>query len=166
MNMIHYSIKEVSERLEISYRTLHYYEKKFNLQINRDKSGNRIYTEENIHILEKILDFKSKGMSLDGIKTLFMEKGILEDERNDLIALDEVSLDIKENIIDEIRLAVSKELKGTNEVLEKVLQDNDSLRKELRSIKRQNEEHYNKIDKRLTEWRNNSEKPWWKKIFK
>ncbi|MBS4539388.1 MerR family transcriptional regulator [Clostridium sp. D2Q-11] len=166
MDRVQYSIKEVSERLDISYRTLHYYEKKFNLQINRDKSGNRIYTDENIDVLEKILDFKSKGMSLDGIKTLFIEKGILEDEKSDLVVLDEVSLDIKENLINEIRLAVSKELKGTNEALEKVLEDNKSLRDELRSIKRQNEDHYSKIDKRLTEWRNNSEKPWWKKLFK
>jgi DNA-binding transcriptional MerR regulator len=168
MNTIYYSIKEVSERLDITYRTLHYYEKKFNLQINRDKSGSRIYREEDIDLLEKILDLKDKGMTLDGIKSLFEEKGVLdnEDDNKSIALIDEEDVDVKEIIINEIKLAVSKELEDTKNTLNEIVEDNKALRKELRELKRANEDHYKKIDNRLTEWRNSSYKPWWKKIFK
>ncbi len=169
MEGIFYSIGEVSERLGVTYRTLHYYENKFNLQINRDGAGNRIYTEENVEILEQILALKSKGMSLDGIKALFQEKGLIKKEENsNLIVVDEKTIELKELLITEIKKAVSdeiqKELEFTKELLEKVIEDNNNLRDEIRKMQRQSEEHFKKFDERLTDWRN-KQQPWYKKLF-
>ena len=43
MPKVYYSIQEVSQRLDLTHRSLHYWEEKLEINIERDKSGNRIY---------------------------------------------------------------------------------------------------------------------------
>lgn len=166
MDEITYSINEVAERLDVTYRSLHYWEDKLNLQINRDGAGNRRYTESDIEILEKIKELKLKGMALDGIKALFAEKGILQQPENaNLIIVDEKSLEMKEYILDEIREVIKSEIKETNEKLDQVLKENQDLREELRKMQRESADHYSKIDVQLQAWRD-KQQPWYKKILK
>jgi Predicted transcriptional regulators len=172
MDEISYSIKEVSERIGETYRSLHYWQEKLELQINRDGAGNRIYYENDIEILEKVKELKLKGMSLDGIKALFQEKGLIQKtETKNLIVVDEKSLELKEYLFNEIKEAIAQELQNTNNKLDQILQDNhelrqsnEELREELRKLQRQSDEHYNKIDTLLTTWRN--KQPWYKTLFK
>lgn len=162
---LNYTIGEVSERLQLSYRTLHYYEQYFGIPVNRDIGGNRIYTEENINVLEKIVDLKLKDMTLKGIKKLLQDNELLPlTENSEMIVVDEKALEFKDFILNEIREIVSEEIKAANEKLDVVLRDNAELRDELRKMSRQSEEHYSKIDIQLSAWRNRQ--PWYKKLFK
>ena len=179
--IIVYTIAEAAERLSqthqqpVTHRTLHYYESKFNLPINRDGAGNRIYTEHDLDLFDKIIDLKKKGMTLDGIKTLFEEKGILEHtESTNVIVLDEKAMEAKDIILNEIRSSIAKqireEFKETHEKMDQIsekldqaLNDNEALRETIRTMQRQSEDHYKKVDQQLTAWRNN--RPWYQKLF-
>lgn len=176
MNGIIYSISEASERLgNISYRTLHYYEQKVGLKINRDGSGNRIYTERDIDLFDKIIELKKKGMSLDGIRAIFQEKGFVEPEENkNIVVMDEKAFEMKELFIEEIRIAVAEQMKEellfTNNKIDQIMAENIELKEEINKLLRQNDEHYNKIDQQLTAWRENNSQdkhiPWYKRLFK
>ncbi len=159
-----YSIAEVSERLKLSYRTLHYYEQYFNIPVNRDPGGNRLYSEENIDVLEKIVDLKLKDMSLKGIKKLLRDNKLLPLADTDMIVVDDNAMEFKEYILNEIKDLIKDELADTSDRLDRVLQENEELREELRKLSRQSEEHYIKIDSQINLWRN--KQPWYKKLFK
>lgn len=112
MDELRYTIGEASERLgNLSYRTLHYYEQKVGLTISRDGSGNRIYSEKDIEIFETIIDLKKKGLTLDGIKALFQEKGIIPAEENNIVVIDEKAFEMKELLLNEIKLAVGEQIR-------------------------------------------------------
>lgn len=65
-----YSIKQVSELTGFSAYTLRYYEKEQILPpIQRDLFGNRVYTEEDLELLDAILCLKNTGMPVRQIKT-------------------------------------------------------------------------------------------------
>ena len=64
-----YTIKQVSERTNLSAHVLRYYEKEGLLfNINRSKSGIRSYTEDDLEWLGLICCLKNTGMSLKQIK--------------------------------------------------------------------------------------------------
>lgn len=89
------TIKEVSEKYQISEATLRYYEKEKILFPVERKNGIRDYKEENLSNLEFVLCMRASGMSIDRLKkyiALFDEKNserkrkqILEEQREDLI---------------------------------------------------------------------------------
>lgn len=172
MDGVVYSIAEASERLGgLSYRTLHYYEDKIGLIVNRDSAGNRVYTERDLELFDKIIELKKRGMTLDGIKTFLQERGLvpLENETN-ILVIDENTMEIKELLIDEIKMAVAEqvrqELKSTNAKLEEVLNDNMILKEGIHIILKQSDDHFSKFDRQLTNWREASDRPWYKNIFK
>lgn len=161
---LNYNIAEVSERLNLTYRTLHYYEQYFGIPVNRDVGGNRVYTEENINVLEKIVDLKLKDMTLKGIKKLLQDNELLPLTNNlEMIVVDDKALEFKEFLLNEIREVICEEMQAANSKLDAVLRDNEELREELRKMSRQSEEHYSKIDVQLAAWRNRQ--PWYKKLF-
>lgn len=160
-----YTIAEMAERFGVTYRTLHYYESKVGLQINRNSSGDRIYSESDVEMFESIFDLKSKGMTLDGIRKLFIEKGVIKsDPISHMVVIDENTMELKDLILEAIGEKVSDILKTTNNKLDQVIRENEELRETLRQIQRQSNEHYSKVDEQLTAWRNR--KPWYKAIFK
>ncbi|GEP19744.1 MerR family transcriptional regulator [Pediococcus argentinicus] len=60
-----YSIKEVATKFNVTYDTLRYYEKRGLLtNIERDKNGRRIYSEENIDDLNKLIHLRHLGASI------------------------------------------------------------------------------------------------------
>lgn len=64
-----YSIKEVSERFNISPYTLRYYEKEELLPtIHRSNNGTRLYSDVDLEWLQLICCMRSTGMSISYIK--------------------------------------------------------------------------------------------------
>lgn len=171
MEKVIYSIQEASERLDISYRSLHYWEEKLELNISRDGAGNRIYSEDDIELLERVKELKIKGMSMDGIKALLREKGVLpEPIPKNVIVVDERALELKAYIMNEIRDIFAQELQQTNYNLslimnniESIVRENQELKEVIDNLQRASEEHYSKIDNQITAWR--AKKPWYKKIL-
>ena len=67
-----YTIKEVSEMVGIPASTLRYYDKKGLLPfVEREDSGYRVFSEENLKALRLIECLKSTGMTLEDIRTFF-----------------------------------------------------------------------------------------------
>jgi len=61
-----YSIKETASQLHVTYDTLRYYEKIGLLtDIVRNPSGQRLYSEENVTRLSRILHLRHLGASVD-----------------------------------------------------------------------------------------------------
>ena len=160
-----YTIAEVSERFGATYRTLHYYESKLGLKIYRNSSGDRIYYESDVELFETIFDLKGKGMTLDGIRKLLLEKGVVKsDPGSNIVVIDEKTMELKDLLLDAVSERITQELKTTNDKLDQVLKENEDLKETLRQMQRQSDEHYNKIDEQITSWRN--KKPWFKNIFR
>lgn len=66
-----YSIKEVSIKFNISYDTLRYYEKCGLLKdIQRDANGRRIYDDNQIDDINKILHLRKSGASISETKEI------------------------------------------------------------------------------------------------
>lgn len=63
-----FGIGEFSTLTNLSIHTLRYYEKEGMLQVRRDKSGNRRYTEENLQWITFIKDLRETGMSIKEIQ--------------------------------------------------------------------------------------------------
>ena len=64
-----YSIKEVSEKFNISPYTLRYYEKEGLLpSVQRSQNGNRLYNDTDLEWLQIVCCMRSTGMSISDIK--------------------------------------------------------------------------------------------------
>lgn len=101
-----YTIKEVASLLGISDHTLRKYESDFNLLIPRNEMGHRYYTDKEIDVFHRILDWKHKGFTKETINQL-LEKSVdvLEQKEQalELITLDKLTgSDIKELLVNVI----------------------------------------------------------------
>jgi DNA-binding transcriptional MerR regulator len=64
-----YSIKEVANKFGLSIHTLRYYDKEGLMPfIERDKSGNRVFTEKDLNWVAMVCCLKDTGMSIKDIK--------------------------------------------------------------------------------------------------
>lgn len=68
---MHYSISQVSEKMNLAPHTIRYYEKEGILSIHRTEKGIRYFTESDLEDLSMICCLKSTGMSLKDIKKYF-----------------------------------------------------------------------------------------------
>jgi DNA-binding transcriptional MerR regulator len=69
-----YLVKQVAELAKISVRTLHYYDQIGLLKpAIAPKSGYRIYTEQDLELLQQIFFFKELGFELSEIKTIITD---------------------------------------------------------------------------------------------
>lgn len=92
------TIAEVSEKFGITQDTLRYYERIGLIpHVNRNKSGIRAYTEEDCNWVEFIKCMRSAGLPIEvlieyvglfqqGDGTIKVRKGLLIEQRNQLIA--------------------------------------------------------------------------------
>lgn len=69
-----YFIKQVSELSGVSVRTLHHYDNIGLLSPQKDESGYRYYSEEDLSYLQTILYYKYLGFSLKEIQSLLQQK--------------------------------------------------------------------------------------------
>ncbi|MGG3574036.1 MerR family transcriptional regulator [Bacillus gobiensis] len=94
-----YSIGEFSEKTSTSIRTLHYYDDIGLLRAEKHpRSGHRIYTDQDVLTLQKVICLKFLGYSLDEIgvlinkssfdlslnETLLMQKKTMEEQKENL----------------------------------------------------------------------------------
>ena len=67
----HYlKIGEVAELLDITVRTIRYYEEEGLLEPHRTKGGTRLYSEQHINRLKAILHFTENGFALDVVRLI------------------------------------------------------------------------------------------------
>ena len=129
-----YTIGEVVNLIGVSHRTLRHYEEFFNLRINRDSSGNRLYREDDLEIINIIIDMKKKGMKLEGIKIFLEEKNLISPkEIGDISLIGSNTLEAKEILFGEIRKAISDSI-NENIVIKELLEENRILREKLERI--------------------------------
>jgi len=88
-----YKIGKVAELLEITVRTIRYYEEEDLLSPHRTDGGTRLYTEQDIARLKAIMHLTENGFSLEVIK-------LLGDTRKNCVTGDEGSKKIS-NILNE-----------------------------------------------------------------
>lgn len=110
-----YTIKEISEMLNIPATTLRYYEKEGLLPgVERKASGYRVYSDDDLAVLKVIECLKKTGMSIKDIR-----------EYSQLASQGDSTLSIRYNMILERRSAVQQqmaELKETLSFIEKKCQ--------------------------------------------
>ena len=78
---MNYSIKECSQKTNLTPYTLRYYEKEgLIINIKRDQLGQRIYNEQDIELIKSIDCLKKAGMSIKKIKSYM---NIFQTENNE-----------------------------------------------------------------------------------
>lgn len=172
-----YTIGEAVDLTGVSHRTLRHYEDFFNLNINRDSSGNRIYREDNLEIINIIIDMKKKGMKLEGIKIFLEEKKLISPKNNSGIYLvGSNSLEKKEILLGEIQKAISDSI-NEGLIIKELVEENRLLREQLEVIKDMEAQKENRFLEEMRflknsleclneKMENKDESPWYKKIFK
>lgn len=162
-----YTISDISERLNFTYRTLHYYEEKLSLKIARNSAGDRIYTEKDIELLEAVKNLKSKGMTLAGIKKFLIEHDLLIVHDTSILSPIE-QLDYQKVLLkNEIKAAIKEQFQELTDEVKLLRQESEIFREDVSALIRQTADHYTKFDLFITNWREKKRKgPWFKNLFR
>lgn len=84
-----YSVSQISEMIELPTSTLRFYEKKGIIpNINRDASGRRQYTDDDLLLLNLVICLKDTGMTMEDIKkytNLIIEGTATLEQRRELL---------------------------------------------------------------------------------
>lgn len=164
MENIYYKIGEVAEMLGIEQYTLRYLEHTLKLIIKRDERGDRLYSEADLDTLRLILKLKNeKGLNTTAIKMALnnmeeTQETVLQPKINgfnNTTAITELNTSLNKIVEqnDEL-IAQNKTLNGKIEQLEKKIEKRDVAREE-------------KIDELIKIWRNEQEgrnKSWLSKL--
>lgn len=106
-----YSVKELSEMSGLTTRTIQYYDNEGVLKAQRNELGHRVYSKQQLYLLEQIAFYKAIGFSLKKIKKHVIMGTTDEDIKNVLEFQEAVLYTQKESIQAKIDgLAVTKEL--------------------------------------------------------
>jgi len=73
-----YSINDVARKLGISISTIRKYEQDYSLNIMRNESNNRVYTDNDIEVLKKIIELKKEGANIHLIRKFLLDDGSIE----------------------------------------------------------------------------------------
>lgn len=96
-------IGEVAELLNITVRTIRYYEEEGLLEPHRTTAGTRLYTEQHIDRLKAILHLTENGFSLDVVRAIATTRKACStgDEGSEKISsiIDDSIKDVEEKII-------------------------------------------------------------------
>lgn len=103
-------VKEVADLVGISVRTLHHYDE-IGLLTPKEttESGYRLYSEENLEILQQILFFKELGFSLKDIKRIISSPAF---DRKEALILQQKMLIEKRSRIDKMIVTIDKTIKN------------------------------------------------------
>ena len=72
-----YTIKEAAKKVHVEAHALRYWEEELGLSISRNDQGYRQYSEEDMELLERVRQWKEKGMQLKAIRLMLSENGRL-----------------------------------------------------------------------------------------
>ena len=67
-----YHIGDIAKELDLSQRTIRYYEELGFLKPTRSDGGFRNYTEKDVELLRTVVRFKDLGLSLDDVRALIL----------------------------------------------------------------------------------------------
>lgn len=99
-----YTIKEVSNLLDLPASTLRYYEEVGILShVEKNPSGQRVYQESHIHRLFTIICFKRTGMSISKIQSFFQYE---EDKLSNIDAILDLLNNQKKEVDEQIKALV------------------------------------------------------------
>lgn len=101
-------VKEVADLIGVSVRTLHHYDDIGLLSPKTNEVGYRIYTDEDIEVLQQILFFKELGFPLKRIKEILHSPSF--DRRKALLVQRRMLLD-KRRRLDKMLETLDKTLK-------------------------------------------------------
>jgi DNA-binding transcriptional MerR regulator len=86
--MAQYTIRQVAEMFRMPTSTLRYYEEEGILtNVEKNKSGQRIYTEGHLNRLRTICCFKGTGMTIAQLKSFFAYEEDEDHHIDDIVAL-------------------------------------------------------------------------------
>ncbi|TAH60081.1 MAG: MerR family transcriptional regulator [Gottschalkiaceae bacterium] len=89
-----YTITDLSKSLKISEHTLRKYENDFNLKIPRNELGHRYYTDKELDLFNRIIEWKNKGLNkttIQGLLTRNAEAIEQEEQALELVTLDKLT---------------------------------------------------------------------------
>lgn len=89
-----YTIKELSKVFNISEHTLRKYENDFKLKIPRNELGHRYYTDKELELFNRIIEWKKKGFNkttIQGLLTRNVEAIEQEEQALELVTLDKLT---------------------------------------------------------------------------
>ncbi|MBT2737302.1 MerR family transcriptional regulator [Bacillus sp. ISL-7] len=113
------SISEASAKFNIPESTLRFYEKKGLLPlIERDEAGRRLFSEDQIKLLETVICLKNTHMTITGIKQYI--DWVVEGDTTIELRL-EMMKNHKQAVLDEISL-MTESLKGIDEKITRYTQ--------------------------------------------
>lgn len=73
MNETRHLISDTSRQLNVEPHVLRYWEEELDLKINRNEMGHRLYTADDIRVLQNIQAMKEQGFQLKAIKLVLAE---------------------------------------------------------------------------------------------
>lgn len=161
-----YSINDLAQKLGISISTIRKYEQDYRLNIMRNESNNRVYTETDIEVFEKILELKSEGANLHLIRKILAKEDVahevpivIEENNLNLYSIDLFQEQVIKHIDDIINKKVNSIKEEFNIVLDKKLEEQEQRVRE--QIKAENQKLIDYIDNVRSE-----RKSFWNKLFK
>lgn len=104
-----YSITELAEILDISDHSLRKYERDFDLLIPRNTQNYRYYTQKEIDLFKRIIQWKENGLNKDTINKMLHKsvEGIEQEEQViDLVSIDKMTGE-------ELKKLISNQLEDT-----------------------------------------------------
>ncbi|WP_129600921.1 MerR family transcriptional regulator [Anaerophilus nitritogenes] len=162
-----YSSNDLAEKLGISVSTVRKYEQDYNLEIMRNESNNRVYTEKDVEIFKKIIELKNEGANIHLIRKILANEGIVETvpEVLDTIPLHTESIEaFKADVINQIADIVSEKERVLKEEFEKQL--DEKLQHQEQRIREQIQAENKKLmDYIATTKENEKNKGFWSRIF-
>lgn len=108
------TVKEVSERTNISVRTLHYYDEIGLLKPTTiSEAGYRLYDDKALEVLQQILFFRELDVPLKEIKVILENPEL---DRNQLLSSQRKMLELKKERLERIIHSIDDVLKGENKM--------------------------------------------------
>ncbi|WP_027307512.1 helix-turn-helix domain-containing protein [Caloramator sp. ALD01] len=113
----YYTFKEVCQLTGYKDSVIRYYEKEFELNIQRDTKGRRIFSPNDLNILLQIKNLQEKGLTNGQIKKILMNQETAITSLDAAVAFNDN--DIDENDQDKIKL-IEEKLNAINQKLEEI----------------------------------------------
>ncbi|MCT4619502.1 MAG: MerR family transcriptional regulator [Marinisporobacter sp.] len=158
-----YSSNDLAEKLGVSVSTIRKYEKDYNLDIMRNESNNRVYTDDDLEVFKKIVELKKEGANIHLIRKVLASEGFIDQVPEVLNSVPSSTIEsFKADIVKQIADIVLENEKRLKEEFQKEL--DEKLQEQERKIKEQVKTENQKLMAYMQESRDDK-KGFWRKLF-
>lgn len=147
MHERNYKIGEVSELLGIEQHTLRYLENNLKLKISRDERGDRLYSEADLDTLRLVLQLRDKGLNTTAIKMA------LENSQEEKDKMETQPVPRMEAGLGEMLSTAQKIVEQNEQLLEQTRSMQRRIDRLEQKLDHRNEEKEKKIDEFLKLWK-------------